>query len=74
MVPLTATALAALRRVHPATARGWIADARRRAADPAADVYATTTVAVLAGHGATLDAHALLVPADVVARWRSEAA
>lgn len=71
MAALTATALAALRRVHRATARRWITDARRSTAP---DAYPVVTVQVTAGNGARIDAPALVVPDAVVDRWRSEAA
>lgn len=74
MAHLTATMLADLRGVHPATARRWIAAARaRRAADPHADAYPVEDVAVTGGNGARLSAPALVVPDDVVALWRREA-
>ena len=74
MAHLTATMLAAVRRVHAATARRWIAAARARlAADPQADAYPVEEVEVVAGNGARLSASALVVPDEVVALWRREA-
>ena len=68
MAHLTATMLADLRGVHPATARRWIADARR-----SPDAYPVASVAVVGGNGARLSAPALVVPDEVVALWRREA-
>ena len=68
MAHLTATMLASLRGVDRATARRWIADARR-----SPDAYPVERVTVTGGNGARLSAQALVVPDDVVALWRREA-
>ena len=68
MAHLTASMLAALRRVHVATTRRWIAEARR-----SPDAYPVEPVEVVGGNGARITAYAIVVPDDVVALWRREA-
>lgn len=70
MVTLTATALAAERRCHRATARRWIADARR---DTSGAAFPVVEVTVTGGNGARITAPALVVPDEIVAMWRREA-
>jgi len=70
MALLTAQALASVRRRHPATARRWIADARR---DTSGAAFPVVEVTVTGGNGARITAPALVVPDEVVAMWRREA-